>query len=185
MKFFFNRPKFTKMLMDRFLIFQFNICNSDSQELLPNKSIYFPLLLIAAVFDSWLFIGVYVCLMVFTIMSVALGKLFPKVIGVPLTSFYKKHASPNIFKKYCGNPFSAIAGSAGKILTTGGGRIAVAMGVTVLGQDAVHKAGIGQYPKYQFEKWANGGVHPSNQPFVFKDTGPSWADNISKWGKPN
>jgi len=123
--------------------------------------------------------------MAFCVVTVTLGKLFPKVIGIPLTRFYKRYATPKVFKEYCGNPFNAIVGGAVKVFGTGTGRVVIATAGAILIQDAVHKAGVGQYPKYVFEKWANGGSHPSGKPFVFKENGPSWGDNISKWGKPD
>lgn len=104
--------------------------------------------------------------MAFSVVTVALGKLFPEVIGIPLTHFYKRYATQ-------------------KVLSTGTGKMALVSVGALLGQDAVHKAGIDQYPKYQFEKWANEGSHPIGKPFVFKNNGPSWADNISKWRKPD
>ena len=178
-----NGPKFTNKLMDQFLIFQFSVCNSRTKQLLPNH--YFFFLVTSIALDCWWLFTVYIFLMAFCVVTVALGKLFPNTIGIPLTSFYKQYATQKVFKEYCGNPFSAITGGAAKVSGTGSGRIALASVSVVLGQDAVHKAGIGQYPKYQFEKWANGGNHPSGEPFTFKENGPSWADNISKWGKPN
>jgi hypothetical protein len=69
---------------------------------------------------------------------------------------------------------NAIKGTAVSVASTGAGKFTIATFVAVLGQDAAHKSGIGQYPKYQMEKWANGGTHPSGKPFTFKDNGPSW-----------
>jgi heme/copper-type cytochrome/quinol oxidase subunit 2 len=172
--------KSIKKLIDQYLIFQYHICDTKSKVILPNKKVYFIFFVIATTFDIWWVMVIYICMMVFAVITVALGKLFPEAIGIPLTSFYKKHASTDIFEKYCGNPFSSIAGSFGKIVSSGGGRIAAATGMAILGQDALHKAGVGQYPKYQLEKWLNGGIHPSNEPFTFKDNGPSWGDNLSK-----
>jgi hypothetical protein len=150
---------------------------------LPNYYSFF--LLISIALDLWWPLAIYIFLMAFCVVTVALGKVFPEVIGIPLTNFYKRYATQKVFKDYCGNPFSAIKGGAAKVLSTGTGKIGLASVGAILGQDAVHKAGIDQYPKYQFEKWANGGSHPTGEPFVFKDNGPSWADNISKWGKPD
>ena len=178
-----NRHKFTNKLLDQFLIFQFNVCNSDTKQLLPNH--YFLFSLASITLELWWPLATYIFLMAFCVATVTLGKLFPKVIGTPLTRFYKRYATPKVFKEYCGNPFSAIAGSAAKVFGIGTGRVAIAMAGAILTQDAAHKAGVGQYPKYKFEKWANGGSHPSGKPFVFKENGPSWADNISKCGKPD
>ena len=122
--------------------------------------------------------------MVFCVVSVIFGKLFPNVVGTPLTRVYKKYASHDIFITYCGNnPYNRIVGGLGAIGSTGGGRILLAAGGLLFGQDIIHKSGIGQYPKYQFEKFANNGNHPSGKPFTFKDNGPSWADNLSRYGK--
>ena len=179
----FKIAPFFSFVIDQYLIFQYNICDTRSKILLPNKKIYFTFLITSTAFDIWWFMGIYICMMAFAVITVTLGKLFPETIGVPLTGFYKKYASSKIFEKYCGNPFGSIGGGAAKVLSSGGGRVAIALGGTVLGQDVAHKAGVGQYPKYVFETWADNGTHPSKEPFTFKPNGPSWADNISKWGE--
>ena len=141
--------------MDQFLIFQFNVCNSNIKQLVPNY--YFFFLFISIALDLWWLLAVYIFIMIYCVLTVALGKLFPKAIGIPLTHFYKQYATPKVFKNYCGNnPFNAILGGATKVLSTGSGRVAVVTVSAVIGQDAAHKSGVGQYPKYQFEKWANG-----------------------------
>jgi hypothetical protein len=176
-----NRFKFTNKLIDQFLIFQFNVCNSNTKQLLPTNYYFF--LLISIALDLWWPLAVYIFLMAFCVVTVSLGKLFSEVIGIPLTHFYKRYTTQKIFKDYCGNTFSAICGGSVEVLSTGTGKIALALVGALLGQDAVHKSGIGQYPKYLFEKWANGGSHPTGKPFMFKDNGPSWGDTISKWKK--
>ena len=176
-----NRLKFTNKLIDQFLIFQFNVCSSSAKQLLPNN--YYYCLIISIGLDIWWPLAVYIFLMIYCVITVTLGKLFPKVIGIPFTNFYKEYATPKIFNNYCGNPYEAIVGTAAKTWKTGGGKIVLATASTFIGQDAAHKAGVGQYPKYMFEKWANGGSHPTNKPFMFQDNGPSWADNASRWGK--
>jgi Cytochrome C and Quinol oxidase polypeptide I len=178
-----SSPKWNvKYLLDRYLIFQHGACSGTNVLSLPERNLYILLFLIAFITDQWWVLGIYIVPLIFATVTVALGKLFPKYIGVPLTNFYRKNSSPDIFKKYCGNPFSAMTASAAKVAGSGAGRAAVAAAGAVIGQDALHKAGISQYPKYRLEQWANGGVHPSNEPFTFKDKGPSWGDNISKGG---
>ena len=170
-------------LIDQFLIFQFSVCDSNTKQMLPKSYFYF--LAISMSLNLWQLLAVWILLMTFSVTTVSLGKVFPKVIGIPLTQFYKRHATPKVFDDYCGNPYSAIAGGAGKVLATGSSRAALAIIGGVFAQDAVHKAGIGQYPKYQFEKWSNGGTHPTGQPFLFKENGPSWGDSISRWKTPD
>ena len=123
----------SKKLLDKFLIFQYHLCDTKSRELLPNKPLFLAIFTIAIVFDFWLLIVIYICIMVYAVLTVSLGKLFPKTIGVPLTTFYKKYSSTDVFYKYCGNPFSAIAGGAAKVAASGGGRIIIGVGMALLG----------------------------------------------------
>jgi hypothetical protein len=135
------------------------------------------------VFDRWEFSAFYIFLMVFSFISVILGKLFPNSIGIPLTGFYKRYSTPEIFEKYCGNLFSAVAGGLAEIAQTSGGKVAVAIGGVLIAQDAFCKSGATQVAQYKMEQVMNGGTHPSNQPFLFKPTEPSWADQLVGIGK--
>jgi hypothetical protein len=172
-------------VLDRYLIFQHGSCQGRQLLVLPERNVYVLLLGIAFLTDQWWVLGIYIVPLIFATVTVTLGKLFPKYIGIPLTSFYRDNSSPDIFKKYCGNPFSSIAGAAAKVAGSGAGRVVIAAGGAVAAQDMLHKSGVGQYPKWKFEEYVNNGKHPSKQPFTFKDNGPSWADNISKGGTKN
>jgi len=175
-----------KRIFDFYLKFQYDVCDVKSRSFLPNRGFYVTCLLLSFLFDTYVFVGVYLFLMIFCMVTVIFGKLFPKFIGIPLAGFFKKYSSPEVFKNYCGNPLGAITGGVVKIAGTSGGRVAIAAAGILITQDAVHKSGIGQYSKYQIEKWSNDGSHPSNKPFTFKNNGPSWADNVSNLpGKKN
>ena len=105
--------KIFQKVVNFYLIFQYNVCNVKSKEVLSDKTFFFVLFSIGILFDSWLFLGVYVFIMAFAVFTVILGKLFLNAVGVFLTQFYKKHSSAEIFETYCGNPFSAITGPPG------------------------------------------------------------------------
>ena len=168
---------FKTLMMNKFLIFQNNLCQEET--FLSNKTLYVICLTVAT--DYWHFIGIYVSLIIFITISVFLGKLFPKHIGIFLTNFYKKHSTSDIFEKYCGNLYSSISSTAAQIVSNGGSKAVLVIVSAILGQDAIHKTGLGEYFKYVFEKTVNGGVHPSKESFLFKSKEDSWGDKISKY----
>lgn len=101
--------------MDKFLVFHFEVCDILSGHFLPSKSFYFFSFALAYVTDSWWPMVTYIGLMIFAVSSVCLGKFFPNTIGIPVTRFYKRHASSYVFHKYCGNSYGAIGGTSLKI----------------------------------------------------------------------
>ena len=114
---------------------------------------------------------------------------FPDTIGKKYTGFLKKHSTETTFLKYCGNPGGSIIkalGLAGKneiaqALVKNGGKKIIYVGAGVLGaQHGIHKSKIGQLYEYKVEKELNNGIHPSKEPFLFRDNGPSWADQAFK-----
>jgi hypothetical protein len=160
--------------MNHYLRFQFETCSGTSQVFFSSRNVFLASLMVAFLFDFYWFSIAYIALIVFSIVAVVSEK------GLPLTHFFKRYSTPDIFIKYCGNPLSALVGGAAKIGSKGTGKVALALGGIVVGQDAFQKSKMGQRPQYAVEKVLNNGVHPSNEPFTFKPNGPSWADNVSK-----
>jgi len=175
-----------KKIMDYYLIFQYKVCDTNTSIFtIFYSKLFLSCLLLSIIFNFPLFIIIYISSMFYALVTVILGKLFPEFIGVPLTAFYKKYSTQEVFNQYCGNPLSSIVGGVVKIANTGSGKIVFCTLGAIGVQEGLHKACVGQYPKYRFEEWANNGKHPSGKSFEFKDNGPSWADNISKWGNNN
>ena len=175
-----NWPPIKINIFDWFLRFQYEVCGTQK----PFMSGLGYVILGSISISPWVLI-IYLCFISYCTVTVFLGKIFPKIIGIPLVTFYRRHSTDEVFRKYCGNPFSAITGSAVKALGSGSGKLVGACLVTVIAQDAAHKSGAPQIARYEYEKFSNGGVHPKG-PFLFEKVDkPSWADNISKWPSQN
>lgn len=164
---------FFKALLDQFLMFQQYVYCSD--RLLPNRKVLGILVFLTLSTDSYLFMILYVSLIAFVKISVALGKSFPQTIGKPLTGFYKRYATRYTFEKYCGNPFSAMTAEAAKLLNASSGKMVVVVGDIFVVQDIWCKTG-SQVLKFEYEKMANGGTHRLKKAFLFDKEIQSWAD---------
>ena len=104
-------------LIDKYLVFQNKVCSA--QNVVPQYKYFFTFIIAITISELWWILICYFYLMIFAIISVAFGKLYPRAIGLPLCRFYKKYSSDNIFIKYCGNEFESISGSGKDVLTRG------------------------------------------------------------------
>ena len=169
-------------ILDMFLQYQLTIC-VDTR--IPFTHLI-PLSLLTCVFNSLYCIKIYAVSVLYIVLTVCLAETFPNSFGRVYLSFLKRHSSPEVFNKFCGNTYEALKLAIKNpkflkaIAQNGGGKLVVATGMGLVGEHTAHKLKLGQIYEYQVDKFMNGGQHSSGQPFSFKPNGPSMLENVVK-----
>jgi hypothetical protein len=170
-----NQKTIKTILFDMFLKYQFTVCTE------PNipSSHYIPLSLLTCAFGSLYYIVLYGLSISYILLTVYISDKFPDSFGSRYLSFLKRYSSPEAFKKYCGNPFSALKAAIKNpefikvVVKNGGSKIIVGAGVGLAAEHTAHKLKLGQIYEYQADKFLNNDKHSSGQPFSFKPNGSS------------
>ena len=100
-------------------------------------------------------------------LTIYLSEKFPSSLGARYLRFLKVNSSPEVFNKYCGNPWSAL-----KTLIknpdfikvaakNGGGKFLAGTGAAVVAEHTIHNAKLGQIFEYEIDKYINNGYHSS------------------------
>lgn len=141
------------LFFDNFLKYQKTICVEPN---LPLSHLV-PLTFLTCVFSSYYYLTIYTISIFYIILTIYLSEKFPNSFGAYYIKFLERNSSPDVFKKYCGNPFGTLKSMIQNpefvkiIAKNGASKVIAATGLGLATEHTIHKAKIGQIYEYKLD----------------------------------